>query len=48
MAIEFAQSPLLTFVVGLALVVLLLVVLDLPAFVGLAIAAFAVGLVNAA
>ncbi|RDZ63794.1 gluconate transporter [Haloferax sp. Atlit-12N] len=48
MAIEFAQSPLLTFVIGLALVVLLLVVLDLPAFVGLAIAAFAVGLVNAA
>ncbi|POG55611.1 GntP family permease [Haloferax marisrubri] len=48
MVIEFAQSPLLTFVIGLALVVLLLVVLDLPAFVGLAIAAFAVGLVNAA
>ncbi|AFK19936.1 GntP family permease [Haloferax mediterranei ATCC 33500] len=48
MVLEFAQSPLLTFVVGLALVVLLLVVLDLPAFVGLAIAAFAVGLVNAA
>ncbi|RDZ35143.1 MULTISPECIES: GntP family permease [unclassified Haloferax] len=48
MALEFAQSPLLTFVIGLALVVLLLVVLDLPAFVGLAIAAFAVGLVNAA
>ncbi len=47
MAIEFAQSPLLTFVVGLVLVVLLLVVWDLPAFVGLAIAAFGVGLLNA-
>lgn len=47
MAIEFAQSPLLTFVVGLVLVILLLVVWDLPAFVGLAIAAFGVGLLNA-
>ncbi|GAA0286058.1 GntP family permease [Halobacterium noricense] len=47
MAIEFAHSPLLTFAAGLAVVVLLLVVLDLPAFVGLAIAAFTVGLVNA-
>lgn len=46
MAIEFVHSPLLTFAVGLVLVVLLLVVWDLPAFVGLAIAAFAVGLVN--
>lgn len=46
MAIEFVHSPLLTFAVGLVLVVLLLVVWDLPAFVGLAIAAFVVGLVN--
>ncbi|MGB9965939.1 GntP family permease [Halobacterium hubeiense] len=47
MAIEFAHSPLLTFAIGLAVVVMLLVVLDLPAFVGLTIAAFTVGLVNA-
>jgi gluconate:H+ symporter, GntP family len=47
MAIEFAHSPFLTFAVGLILVILLLVVWDLPAFVGLAIAAFGVGLVNA-
>ncbi|WP_135820287.1 GntP family permease [Halostella litorea] len=48
MAVEFAHSPLLTFALGLAAVVLLLVVLDLPAFVGLIIAAFFVGAVNAA
>jgi len=48
MAIEFAHSPLLTFLLGLAAVVLLLVVLDLPAFVGLIIAAFFVGVINAA
>ncbi|MDS0298600.1 GntP family permease [Halogeometricum sp. S1BR25-6] len=48
MVAEFAHSPLLTFVVGLVVVVLLLVVWDLPAFVGLTIAAFTVGLVNAA
>jgi len=47
MAIEFAHSPLLTFVLGLAAVILLLVVWDLPAFMGLIIAAFFVGLVNA-
>ncbi|WP_231183390.1 SLC13 family permease [Haladaptatus sp. DYF46] len=47
MAIEFAQSPLLTFAAGLILVILLLVVWDLPAFVGLAISAFGVGLLNA-
>lgn len=47
MAVEFAHSPLLTFAVGLILVVLLLVVWDLPAFVGLTIASFSVGLVNA-
>lgn len=47
MAIEFAHSPLITFIVGLVVVVLLLAVWDLPAFVGLAIAAFSVGLVNA-
>ncbi|WP_225334773.1 GntP family permease [Halomicrobium urmianum] len=48
MAIEFAHSPLLTFLLGLAAVVLLLVVLDLPAFVGLIMAAFFVGVINAA
>lgn len=48
MAVEFAHSPLITFAIGLVLIVLLLVVWDLPAFVGLAIAAFSVGLVNAA
>ena len=47
MAIEFAHSPLLTFAIGLALIVLLLVVWDLPAFVGLTIGAFSVGVVNA-
>jgi GntP family gluconate:H+ symporter len=47
MAIELAHSPLVTFVIGLAAVVLLLVVLDLPAFVGLIISAFLVGVVNA-
>jgi GntP family gluconate:H+ symporter len=47
MAIVFAHSPLVTFVIGLAAVVLLLVVLDLPAFVGLIISAFLVGVVNA-
>jgi len=47
MAIEFAQSPLVTFALGLAAIVLLLVVWDLPAFVGLIIAAFFVGLLNA-
>ncbi|WP_226010389.1 GntP family permease [Halomicrobium salinisoli] len=48
MAIEFAHSPLLTFLLGLAAVVLLLVVMDLPAFVGLIMAAFFVGVINAA
>ncbi|RBI61159.1 GntP family permease [halophilic archaeon] len=46
MAIEFAHSPLVTFVLALAAVVLLLVVLDLPAFVGLIISAFFVGAIN--
>ena len=46
-AVEFAHSPLVTFVVGLVAVVALLVWLDLPAFVGLIIAAFIVGAVNA-
>ena len=46
MAIEFAHSPLLTFVLALVAVILLLVVLDLPAFVGLIIAAFFVGILN--
>ncbi|QLG29360.1 GntP family permease [Halorarum halophilum] len=48
MAIEFAHSPLLTFVLALVAVILLLVVLDLPAFVGLIIAAFFVGILNVA
>ncbi|RDI70546.1 GntP family permease [Halopelagius longus] len=47
MAIEFAHSPLLTFILALAAVILLLVVWDLPAFVGLIIAAFFVGIINA-
>lgn len=47
MAIGFAHSPLVTFLLGLVSVVLLLVVLDLPAFVGLIISAFLVGVVNA-
>ncbi|WP_440008739.1 GntP family permease [Halomicrococcus sp. SG-WS-1] len=46
MAIEFAHSPLVTFVLALAVVILLLVVLDLPAFVGLIISAFFVGAIN--
>ncbi|RDZ39647.1 gluconate transporter [Haloferax sp. Atlit-10N] len=46
MTVEFVHSPLLTFVVGLILVVLFLVVWDLPAFVGLGLAAFSVGIVN--
>lgn len=47
MAVEFAHSPLLTFLLGLIAVVFLLVVLDLPAFVGLIMAAFFVGVINA-
>ncbi|WP_049969766.1 GntP family permease [Haladaptatus cibarius] len=38
-------TPLVAFVVGVAVVVLLLVYLDLPAFIGLLIAAFTVGLI---
>ncbi|WP_247000942.1 GntP family permease [Halosolutus gelatinilyticus] len=45
--LEFTHSPLLTFLVGLSMVVLLLVRLDFPAFVGLILAAFSVGVVNA-
>ncbi|WP_226041426.1 SLC13 family permease [Natrinema sp. DC36] len=45
-AVEFAHSPLITFIVGLVAVVALLVWLDLPAFIGLIIAAFTVGVVN--
>ena len=41
-----SYSPLVTFVVGLLAVVALLVWLDLPAFIGLIIAAFLVGVVN--
>ncbi|SFG14431.1 gluconate:H+ symporter, GntP family [Halopelagius inordinatus] len=47
MAIEFAHSPLVTFILALAAVILLLVVWDLPAFVGLIISAFFVGIINA-
>ncbi len=47
MEVIAAHSPLVTFAVGLILVVLLIAILDLPAFVGLAIAAFGVGVVNA-
>ncbi len=47
-AVEFAHSPLLTFLVGLLVVVALLVKLDVPAFIGLILAAFSVGVVNAA
>ncbi|WP_435360545.1 GntP family permease [Haloarchaeobius sp. DFWS5] len=46
MAIEFAHSPLLTFVLGLLAVIVLLVRWDLPAFVGLIMAAFFVGVIN--
>ncbi|MFC5970399.1 GntP family permease [Halomarina salina] len=43
---ELSYSPLITFVVGLLAVIALLVWLDLPAFIGLIIAAFFVGVVN--
>ena len=42
-----AFAPLLTFLIGLVAVVTLLVVLDVPAFIGLIIAAFLVGTSNA-
>ncbi|QLK25322.1 GntP family permease [Natrinema zhouii] len=45
-AVDFAHSPLITFIVGLIAVVALLVWLDLPAFIGLIMAAFTVGVVN--
>ncbi|MGQ3414233.1 GntP family permease [Natrinema sp. LN54] len=45
-AVDFAHSPLITFVIGLIAVVALLVWLDLPAFIGLIIAGFTVGVVN--
>ena len=41
-----SYSPLVTFVAGLLVVVALLVWLDLPAFIGLIIAAFVVGVIN--
>ncbi|PHQ39482.1 gluconate transporter [Halorubrum persicum] len=44
--VQFAHSPLLTFIIGLAIVIALLVWLDLPAFIGLIISAFLVGVVN--
>ncbi|QLH80226.1 GntP family permease [Halosimplex pelagicum] len=42
------QGPLVSLLVGVIMVVLLLVVLEVPAFVGLIIASFAVGLVSPA
>jgi len=45
-AVDFAHSPLITFLIGLVTVVALLVWLDLPAFIGLIISAFTVGVVN--
>ncbi|WP_418285539.1 GntP family permease [Halorubrum sp. DTA46] len=45
-AVEFTHSPLLTFIIGLIIVVALLVWLDLPAFIGLIISAFLIGVVN--
>jgi len=45
-AVQFTHSPLVTFVIGLAAVIALLVWLDLPPFVGLIISAFVVGIVN--
>ena len=41
----YPLSPLVTFAVGIATVIVLLVGLDLPAFIGLILAAFTVGLV---
>ncbi|GAA0227445.1 hypothetical protein GCM10009000_048160 [Halobacterium noricense] len=41
----YPHSPLVAFVVGLVAVILLLVYWDLPAFIGLVIATFIVGLV---
>jgi len=46
--LQTSYSPLITFVLGLVAVVALLVWADLPAFIGLIIAAFFVGIVNAA
>ncbi|AEH37332.1 GntP family permease [Halopiger xanaduensis] len=45
--VEFSHSPLLTFFIGLLVVVALLVWLDFPAFIGLILAGFTVGVVNA-
>ncbi|SFS68878.1 GntP family permease [Halostagnicola kamekurae] len=44
--VDVAHSPLITFLVGLLTVVALLVWLDLPAFIGLIVSAFTVGVVN--
>jgi GntP family gluconate:H+ symporter len=44
--VQFTHSPLLTFIIGLIIVIALLVWLDLPAFIGLIISAFLVGVVN--
>ncbi|KYH25101.1 low affinity gluconate transporter [Halalkalicoccus paucihalophilus] len=46
-ATAFSQSPLVTFLFGLFVVIALLVWLDFPAFMGLILAAFSVGVVNA-
>lgn len=45
-AVQSPHSPLITFVLGLIVVVALLVWLDLPAFIGLIMSAFFVGAVN--
>ncbi|WP_049909073.1 GntP family permease [Halorubrum saccharovorum] len=44
--VQFSHSPLLTFIIGLIIVIAMLVWLDLPAFLGLIISAFLVGVVN--
>ncbi|WP_049901464.1 GntP family permease [Natrinema sp. J7-1] len=44
--VKLSYSPLITFIIGLIAVIALLVWLDLPAFVGLIMAAFTVGVVN--
>lgn len=45
--VDFAHSPLVTFLLGLFIVIALLVWIDFPAFIGLILAAFSVGVINA-
>ncbi|QCS45073.1 GntP family permease [Natrinema versiforme] len=45
--VDFAHSPLVTFLLGLFIVIVLLVWIDFPAFIGLILAAFSVGVINA-